>query len=418
MYEPLIFKIDFINSNSLDELNDSNDNLIESDNINLPLISLSFNNFMHRTKINMNITKKKINTTSNIYYIINLFEIIIPNYEDSINNLSTIYFNFNNEDQYIKSRTFYKIWEILFIFNIGDNLDLSTTILSDDNTPIIQSIINYRKKNNIKIDNDIIYNLSYKNKIPNEIINYYKKNISNITNDMFDKINYKNKTDLIIIDVNLDWNDDKFQEQENYEFLIKQIITILKIQNKNGNLIIKIFETFTSLTIKLIYILTSFYKENYIYKPFFSKNSDSEKYLILKYFTYDTKILNNKIKSLENILNSINNKKYIYDIYSQLSIPIDFINKFKYINSKIANQQQIIINNYIKYIKEDNYYGDKYHNYRTLQIEATKWWIQTFFPPSDNLLKKNKEDINNIINNNINKNELEIKNFCNLLIYN
>ena len=430
MYEPIIFKIEFenLNFNELNNINEKDDNLIECSNINLPLISLGFNDFMHRTKKSLTINKKKIHTKTNLECIINPFEINIPNYEDSINNLSLLYFNIKNEYLYITSKTFYSIWEILFIFNICDTSNLSISIISNDNSSIIQSIINYKNKNNININSDIIYNLSYENKISDEIINYYKKLISNITNDLFntEKINstsiiqgaktsvIKNNSDLIIIDVELNWKDYKFKEQENYILLIKQIYYIFKTQNKNGNLIIKIYETFTLPTLKLIYILTRFYKESYIYRPFFSKNFESDKYIILKYFTYDQKILNNIIKSLENILNSINIDKYIYDIYPEFNIPLYFIKKFIYIN-KIAEQEQININNIIKYIKQDNYYGDKYHNYRNIQIESIKWWKQTFFPPSDNLLKKNKEDINNIINNIINKNELKINNFIKLL---
>ena len=59
-------------------------------------------------------------------------------------------------------------------------------------------------------------------------------------------------------------------------------------------------------TIKILYLLTSFYKENYIYKPYFSRVSSSEKYLICKNFIYnptkDNKIINNKIKILETCL--------------------------------------------------------------------------------------------------------------------
>ena len=303
MYEPIIYKIEFdnLNLNELNNINEKNNNLIECNNINLPLISLGFNDFMHRTKKSLIINKKKINTSNSLECIINPFELDISNYEDSINNLSLLYFNIKNDFLHITSKNFYNIWEILFIFNICETSDSCISIISNDNNPIIQSIINYKNKNNINISNFIIYNLSYENKISNEIINYYKKIISNITNDIFNKENTNiknNNSNLIVIDVELNWKDDKFKEQENYILLIKQLYYIFKIQAKNGNLIIKIYETFTLPTLKLIYILTRFYKESYIYRPCFLKNFESDKYLILKYFTYDQKILNNIIKLL------------------------------------------------------------------------------------------------------------------------
>ena len=78
--------------------------------------------------------------------------------------------------------------------------------------------------------------------------------------------------------------------------------------------------------------------------------------------------------------------KFTFDIYPDLEFPTGYLNKFKFINIKIANPQQIMINEIVKYIKENNYYGEKYHNFREKQIEATKWWVNYFYPPSDRSL--------------------------------
>jgi hypothetical protein len=78
----------------------------------------------------------------------------------------------------------------------------------------------------------------------------------------------------------------------------------------------------------------------------------------------DSKILDMKLKSLEEVLEKMNTNKFIHDIYPDLILPIDYLNKFRFINIKIANPQQIMINNIVKYIKENNYFGEKYHEYR------------------------------------------------------
>jgi hypothetical protein len=171
-------------------------------------------------------------------------------------------------------------------------------------------------------------------------------------------------------------------------------------------------------TIKLIYIIISFYKDSYIYKPYLSRPTDSEKYLICKSFLYDNndKTLNKQIFSLETILTNIKSDKYIYDIYPDLIIPKEFLNQFKFINIKIANPQQIMINEIIKYIKENNYFGDKYHLYKNQQINATKWWLNTFFPPSNNLYENNKNDLLKLLKLIVEKHEAEMNNFTTILV--
>jgi hypothetical protein len=112
----------------------------------------------------------------------------------------------------------------------------------------------------------------------------------------------------------------------------------------------------------------------------------------------------------------MNTLKFVYDIYPDLEIPKLFLDKIKFINIKIANQQQIMINEIIKYIKENNYFGDKYHTSREKQIDATKWWVSNFFPPSKNLFDKNKEDLKKMVDSILNKYNMEQEKFSTQLI--
>ena len=85
-------------------------------------------------------------------------------------------------------------------------------------------------------------------------------------------------------------------------------------------------------------------------------------------------------------------------------------------NIKIANPQQIMINEIVKYIKENNYFGDKYHMYIDKQIEATKWWTASFYPPSSNLFEKNKDDMVKLLNSSREKFEMEMNKFIATLV--
>ena len=83
-----------------------------------------------------------------------------------------------------------------------------------------------------------------------------------------------------------------------------------------------------------------------------------------------------------------------------------------------AFQKESIIKEYItKYIKENNYFGDKYHDYRNKQIMATEWWVTNFYPPSNNLYKSNKENFEKILKSTIEKNNLEKEKFISTLVY-
>jgi hypothetical protein len=364
MYQPFVFKLEQGKNSILEK---SDNNLILSTTINLPLISLGFHYFLHRTKNAMSITKN-LQTSNNFYNIVNPFEITIPNYEDSINNLAKHYIN-----KSIESKTFYKLWEIIFSFNICEQEKLNYTVIGDEADIIVDVVKKYRQKlgNKKMVEKEHI--------IPNQINNFSIKQLN-------ENLNKIKKTDLLIADCTLKWENENYQEQESYKLILGEIITALSLEA--DNVVLKIFETFTIPTIKLIYILSSFYDETHIYKPCFSKATNSEKYIICKGFKKSK-----SLKSLENIFDKIKPEKYVFDIFPDLELSSDYINKFKIINIKIANPQQIMINEIIKYIKENNYFGEKYHTFREKQIESTKWWVNNFFPPSNNLYEKNKEDV-------------------------
>lgn len=438
MYQPFIFKLESGLSDVLDK--DTKDNLILSSTINLPLTSLGFHYFLHRTKSAMSITKN-LQTKNKFYYVVNPFENVIPNYEDSLLNLTKHYLNMKADAPEISSRSFYKLWEMLFLFNLADKKELTFATFAKSSNAFIQAIINYRQKLGNGIENDKIFNVNihhekgkyvemgkellgyYNNIAPDLITQYGGKNINQIkTISQFKKEIDKSKlyADLITADGSYDWDDDNYQEQEGYQLILGEIIAALRVQNKDGNFVLKVFETFTIPSIKMIYLLSSFYKETYVYKPFTSRQSNSEKYIVCKGFIFDQKkdsaLLNTKMKTLERVLEGMSSNKFVFDVFPDLVLPLNYLDKFKFINIKIANPQQIMINQIITYIKENNYFGDKYHMYRDNQIAATKWWVNNFYPPSKNLYEKNKEDMQKILKTTQDKSEMEQQKFSSQII--
>jgi len=400
-YKPFIFKLNNIDVSTIYESND----VIKSSNINQPLFSLGFHSFIHRTKSAMSITDK-LETKNKFYYIVNPFEHSINDYKEDISHQSEIFLN----KPQILSRAFYKMWEILYLFDIASSSHkegMTMVGLAEGPGSFIQAFVEFREQyfepskdtvygltintnNTININKDMVDNINkrYDNmisilKTTNKTTKQTKTlstngDLTKIETIEYLKNNIKNKVDLITADGGFEWKNENYQEQEAYALILGEIIAAITIQAKGGSFVLKVFETFTHITIKLIYLLSSFYEECYLYKPFFSRSTNSEKYIICKDFKYN-EVEPSKMKKLLDCLKNCETKEFINDIFPKFIISNDDLNIFKYININIANTQQIMINNLIVYIKSNNYFGESYHNYRDLQIKANKWWISNFF---------------------------------------
>lgn len=426
MYTPQLysFNTEKIDNSFLDKM--KGDEVLLSSNITQPSIDMGFHSFLHRTKNSMSITKN-LETQNRFYYIVNPFEEVIEDYKDNIANLTKTFLSINNDPE-ILSRAFYKLWEILYMFDIANDKKLTCATLAEGPGGFVQAIIQYRKKYKFDINNDKIFSITIhpekgKNIMMNKnFMGYYKKTNPNLicpfktctkatakkytgksngdlteikTINLFQKEIASKSTgvDLVTADGGFLWTDENYQEQEAYKLILGEIITGLKVLNKDGSFVLKIFESFTSTTNKMLYILASFFKEMYIYKPFFSRNSNSERYIICKGFKYNfkSKDVSSKVDILEKILSKMESNLFVNDIFPNMTLPKDFINKIKFININIANNQQIMINKIITYIKGNNYFGEAYHDYKDKSIEASKWWVSMFFNDNINtdMLKEN-----------------------------
>jgi 23S rRNA U2552 (ribose-2'-O)-methylase RlmE/FtsJ len=416
-YKPFIYKIPTSDVSDIYK----NNSVISSSNIEQPLFSLGFHSFIHRTKSAMAITNK-LETKNKFYYVVNPFEHNINDYDKDIAHVSESFLN-KNDNVPILSRAFYKMWEMLYLFDIASKDKMVMVGLAEGPGSFIQSFVEFREQF-FDAANDTVYGLTINsdntmniNKTMIDSINSRYENMINViktskngkdmkggaksikgtrtlktelaSNGDLTQVNtikylkdsIKQKADLITADGGFEWKNENYQEQEAYTLILGEIISAISIQAKGGSFVLKVFETFTNITIKLITLLTSFYEDVYIYKPFFSRATNSEKYIICKKFK-DTD--NSKhIALLEETLKKCHKAMYtdnlfINDIFPDFNVSQEQLNIFKYININIANTQQIMINNLVVYIKSNNYFGDSYHSYREQQIKANKWWIDYF----------------------------------------
>lgn len=397
-HEPYIYKL---STNSIDSIDkeDKND-LIMSSTINQPLMSLGYHYYMHKLRTELITFTKSIKSEQQFYFVVNPFEVNISNYNEGINYLAQIYLNLEKNKTF--GRSFYKMWEILFSFDIGSENSFQHIDINDSSKLAIDindAVSLFRKK-----------------------FNYASKMDKTNTIDINDKKLSLDKASLITCNLKVNINNDMYitQEQSSYGLLLKAVFLALKMQNNKGNFVLRIFETFTKVSIKIIYLLSCFYEEVLIYKPYFSRGTSSEKYLICKKFKYDqtkdSKLLEKYYKRFDNILEKIKADKHILDIFSELELNDEYCNSFKFMNIRLVNNQQIMINKIITYIKENNYYGDKYHTYRDIEIKSIEWWSRLFFPPSNNIYESNKKEILKLNDTTQNKHKLEINMFAESLL--
>ncbi len=393
---------------------------------NIPLFKYGFYYYIHQTKDKMALFEKPEYKTKELHKIVNPFEDVVPQEEfikqfkndkllatDDIHNYSIKYFKSDR----IISRAFYKLWELLIMFPlIKDNSKNITTIhIAEAPGSFVQSLIYYREKfyKSEQIKNDRYIATSIEAKKNGEYIPSFNSNLnihnqfsqwsfkdSDLTKtEIIDKfvLDHKNtKAQLITADGGFNWKNENYQEQEAYVLLLSEIYCALKTQEIDGSFVIKFFETFTELTVKMIEILKKFYKMVYITKPLLSRPSNSERYIVcLNFHNTNNKYLDKIYQVIKNAGN--NTDKYLVDIFPEYDIKQNLDLVIKLSSTQISNEQHKQINDMISYINEGNYFGEVYRTHLLNRRKANDFWISLFYPISMIDLLKVKKLINNLI---------------------
>ena len=393
MYEPSPLIFELINTQNQIDINDK---IIHSPTHNLPLTNLGYIYFLKRGRHDFKQIIDKSQSSNEFYYVVNPFETNnVPN-----NLLSSLKIKSNDIENI--SNNFYKLWEMLVLLNIAKINNLTYVSIYDDSNDFMRAVMNYRSKfNNSKNKYFSINNELHKRTSFQGVVHYSVKSITDFNSD-----HSINPAYLVTANGSKNLSiDDDLEEVKSYELILGEIIMALKIQDKNGHFVLKIFDSFTILTIKLLYIVSSFYKKTFVYKPFYSRSVNTEKFVIFSDFKYDTKdkTLKKHLDTMIKCYKKIDKNKYIFDMFPDLQLPNNYIKEMKFINSKISNLQQIMISDINVYVNEEVYFGDKYHNYKKNQNEASKWWNETFFVKNndklfDPVITRHKAEMNKLSN--------------------
>ena len=413
-YKPHILKVE-----NVDDILNSNSEVVESKYRSMPLFSLGFHQYIHRNNNKLLDSQLK----RKFYLVVNQFEHNINDNDKDLETISKKYFGITKDKPEILSRDFYKLWELLMYFDLLKNdKQINTAHLAECPGSFVQAVMFYREKYfDNKNDNHNAISLHCDTKetpeFEKKFLKYYTKNfnvhktVSEKKSQKSDKDNgdltntktienfkkminkSKKKIDLVTADGSINKEDINYIEQNSYSLILGEIITALSIQKKGGNFVLKIFESFTHVTLKYICLLKSLYKDVYICKPLTSRASDSERYIVCLDFKLEqqTKIDSVTLK-LTNILEKMNkingNKYFTNDIFTNYNYNDKFIEQISAFNIKLSNNKFNNINKIVEYKNGGNYFGDKYHQYKREQIAATEWWKKHFLPENKSDLEK------------------------------
>ena len=138
-------------------------------------------------------------------------------------------------------------------------------------------------------------------------------------------------------DVSPNWN---MQEQLSAKLIWCQIVCAFGCQEVSDTsvFILKMFDTFTVLSAKMLYILSVFYKAVNICKPEKSRESNSERYIVCIGFK------GVPMEAMNNFFGIINgwpenDSGNISDICTETIIPPDFIESLTFINENMCQKQ-------------------------------------------------------------------------------
>ena len=395
-YSPISSMVIKNQKNILESAGDIN----ASSNVDYPKFAFGFHHFIHSDKNKMQVLDK-FKGKKKVYHVMNEFERYIDDYDEDIGNRSKKVFSPRPD---IITRSFYKLWEIFFYFDIVNrkSKDFSSIHISDSPNPLVQSTMYYR---DMYCDNknDSYYTLDSNGSdiaLQKEFQNKYAKNVKYFKDvDELCK-GVKGRVDLITGDRGREWTSKNTQEQECFDIIFEQILCAVKKQKQGGHFVCKFFETFTLTSIKYVALLAQLYESVYFVKPLASRGSNSEKYAVCLNFKAnekDAQAIATKLEGMYSKIKGLGKSKFLVDIFPDFKIDNDFKMSVVNINKAVANEQLKSINRMIEYIEGTNYHGDVYVENRNKQIKAAEFWCSLFLAPAnelDNHVAKARDMVN------------------------
>lgn len=308
---------------------------------------------------------------------------LIPNSKQSICTLKPL------------SRSFYKMIEICNLLNILPTLPpvCNSFHLAEGPGGFIEALVHLRNQ-----PNDNYYGMTLIDNVDNNVPGWKKSNTFLLKNknviietgldgkgDLMNPENlrycytkYKGSMDLITADGGFDFSVDfNNQEKTSLKLMFCQIAFAIAMQKEKGTFIIKFFDTFTKMSIDLLYLLSIVYEQVYFVKPHTSRQANSEKYIVCKGF-----LLNNVddiIKKMYKIMNDFTPENNFIALFN-FDLPYFFTKQVEEYNA-IFGQYQIENIAFTLNLINNNVTNDKLETIKKNNIVKCTNWCQKYNLP-------------------------------------
>lgn len=317
---------------------------------------------------------------------------IIPNTKQSISNLKPL------------SRSFYKMIEICKMMHLLEDLPpvmCKTFHLAEGPGGFIEALVKMRNDPQdtyygMSLVDNYDYNVPGWKKSnhflaqhPNVIIDYGKDGKGDLMNpenlrDCYER--FHGTMDLITADGGFDFSID-FNNQENtsLKLMVCQIAFAVAMQKVKGNFLIKFFDTFTKMSLDLLYLLASIYESVYFVKPNTSRYANSEKYIVCKGFLLQN--TEELVKKFHRIISEFSPSVNIISLFN-FELPYFFTNKIEECNSIFGQQQIENIAATINLIENNTntHKNDKLETLKKNNIQKCIIWCQKYNIPYNKII--------------------------------
>lgn len=211
-----------------------------------------------------------------------------------------------------------------------------------------------------------------------------KGDLTNADNLRYCYDTYNGQMDIITGDGGVDFSFQyPQQEQVSTKLIMCQIAFALAMQKPGGTFILKVYDTFTQLSLELLFLLYNLYNQVILIKPNTSRFANSEKYVVCKGFR------NNATFEIVKLFYRILAKpKPLIGPLFDFALPYLFTNKIEEYNAILGQQQIDTIVSTI-YLIDNNNKHDKMEHMKKKYIQKCISWCQKFNIPYHNVIQTN-----------------------------
>ena len=193
---------------------------------------------------------------------------------------------------------------------------------------------------------------------------------------------YHGSMNLVTADGGFDFSVDfNHQERVSGKLVFCQIAFAIAMQKKSGNLIIKFFDTFTQMSLDLLFILSNVYDQVYFVKPNTSRYANSEKYIVCKGFRLENS--EDLVKRLHSVFKSFPKEGNMKRILS-IEIPYIFTRRVEEYNAIFGQQQIESITSTLNLIDNNKY--DRLDSMKKNNIQKCINWCQKYKLPYNKVI--------------------------------